>query len=104
MKTPAITIAFALALSLAPALTSRAESPAADNEVSAPVYLQPWTPSALQAFLTVGTTLEWEQDTGREIVGQRVIKHPTIEIIAASPESVTLLCTTQVAWEDATGP
>ena len=103
MKTPALTIAFALALCLAPAFTIHADSPAADTEVSAPAYLQPWDASALQAFLTVGTKLEWKQDTGRAVLGQSIIKHPTIEVIAASKDGVTLLCTTQVAWEDAAG-
>ena len=103
MNSPAITFAFALAVCLAPAFTIHADSPATDAEVSAPAYLQPWDPNGLRAFLTVGTRLEWEQDTGREVVGERIIKHPTIEVVAASKDGVTLLCTTQVAWESAAG-
>lgn len=103
MKTPVAILAIAVALSLAPTVTSHADAPAAEAEVSAPAQLQPWESDALQAFLTVGTKLEWEQQCSRWIFGQRVVKHPTIEVLAATDEAVTLRCTTQVAFENTTG-
>ncbi|MCB9896197.1 MAG: hypothetical protein H6839_17330 [Planctomycetes bacterium] len=104
MRTPAITLAFALAMALAPAVICHADSPTADvEEVAAPEYLQPWTPQAMKAFLRVGTVLEWEQETGSSILDQRITKHPTMEVIAADARGITLRCTTQIVYKNTVG-